>query len=406
MTSRTATTHKTKVLHVITRMDRGGSAQNTLLTCRGLDPNRYSIILACGLSRESRMTRAERRSVEDVLLNLRRQGVRVHWLPSLVRRIDLILDFMAFIDLRRLMIREKPEIVHTHTSKAGIIGRWAAWSAGVPQIVHTPHGHVFYGHFDPIRANIFALMERLTGTITDHFIALTRAEAEDYRRMGLCPVQRLSIIHSGVPISRFSGVRVDVAAGRKHLGISSRGPVVGTAGWLLPIKGPLVLIRAMEIVWETISEASLIYLGHGPLKSDIEREARRLGATHKVHLLGWRPSVDRILPLLDLFVMPSMNEGMGRVVVEAMASGRPVVVSRIGGLTDLVCHGETGLLVTPADAGALATAIIWMLTHPEAARRMGAAGQKRSAGYSVEAMVHQIDRLYAACGKSPTPSKQ
>lgn len=397
MISRTPTAPKTKVLHVITRMDRGGSAQNTLSTCEGLDPDRYTVILACGLSHESRMTAAELRSVAEAMSNAERQGVRVYWLPSLVRRLDPAFDIAAFIDLRRLIIREAPDIVHTHTSKAGILGRWAAWSANVPRIVHTPHGHVFYGHFDPIRARFFALMERLTAIITDHFVALTPAEADDYRRMRLCPERRLSIIHSGVPLSHFSGVRVDVAAASKHFGISSRGPVVGTAGWLLPIKGPLVLIRAMGIVWETIPEASLVYLGHGPLKSAIENEARRLGATRKVHLLGWQPSIHRILPLMDLFVLPSMNEGMGRVVVEAMASGRPVAASRIGGLTDLVRHGETGLLVAPADAGALATAIIWMLTHPEAARLMGAAGKKRSAEYSVEAMVHQMDRLYIAC---------
>jgi hypothetical protein len=169
---------KIKVIHIITRLDRGGSAQNTLLTCHELS-ERYEMVLAHGLSLESKMTGWEKQSVDRRVKEAEGRGVKVIPIPSLVRRVSPVHDLRAFFSLWRLMIKEKPAIVHTHTYKAGILGCWAAKIAGVPIIVHTPHGHVFYGHFGPFATRLFIIIERFTASIMDRIVALSEGERND-----------------------------------------------------------------------------------------------------------------------------------------------------------------------------------------------------------------------------------
>jgi len=168
-----------KVIHIITRLDMGGSAQNTLLTVFSHDRQRYSVSLIKGSTHESAMTEAETQLVEDRLAEAGKHGIEVIDLPSLVRRISPFNDIKAFFSIYCLLGRSKPDIVHTHTSKAGILGRLAAWMARVPIIIHTPHGHVFYGHFGRSLSRIFLQMEKLLGRITHRPIALTPEESND-----------------------------------------------------------------------------------------------------------------------------------------------------------------------------------------------------------------------------------
>jgi len=168
-----------KAVHIITRLDMGGSAQDMLLTCRELS-RKYEIVLAHGLSIESRMTDQETETVERGIKEAIERGVKVIAIPSLVRRISPVQDLKALFYLWRLLIRERPSMVHTHTSKAGILGRLAAKLAGVPIIIHTPHGHVFYGHSTRSFPNSLSSTERLMARITDEIVALTQTEKNDY----------------------------------------------------------------------------------------------------------------------------------------------------------------------------------------------------------------------------------
>ena len=210
-------------------MDMGGSAQNTLLTCLGL-ADRYELLLVYGLSRESRMTKTERRTVLKKLAVARKKGVTVIPVASLVRKIDLFEDIRAFISIWKLIIREKPAIVHTHSSKAGLLGRMAAKIAGVPIIVHTPHGHVFYGHFSPATAKIFLFIERCMTLITDFTVALTKGEKNDYVKLSISHPENIVIIHSGVNIEQYMNVHVDRKDKKMSLGLNPDGLVVGTVG--------------------------------------------------------------------------------------------------------------------------------------------------------------------------------
>jgi glycosyltransferase involved in cell wall biosynthesis len=288
----------------------------------------------------------------------------------------------------------KPPIVHTHTSKAGVLGRLAAWLTRVPIIIHTPHGHVFYGHFSSFFSKVYLLVERVLDRITDHLIALTHGEAKDYIDLRVSQPRKISIIPSGVDLRRFLKKPADGEARRKKLGLPLNVTVVGFVGWLWPIKGVNYLVEAMGKVVQQAPTTLLALVGKGGEESSLKNQVKALNLGDNVVFLGWRPDIEEIMPSFDLLVLPSLNEGMGRVLVEAMAAGLPIVASRVGGIPDLVKDGKNGLLVPPADPTALAEAISKLLNNKEKRERLGAAGRKMCGQFSLEAMVEQIGALY------------
>jgi glycosyltransferase involved in cell wall biosynthesis len=384
-----------KIVHIITRMDRGGSAQNTLLTCQELS-RKYDVVLAHGLSRESKMTDWERQSVDTQIEEARKHGLKDITIPSLVRRIDPVRDIRAFLALWVLLRREKPTIAHTHTYKAGILGCWAAKMAGVPIIIHTPHGHIFFGHFSPLVTRFFMIIERLTAAMVARMVALTKGERRDYVASSVVNPDKMVTIHSGVNIDRFMKVRGSGREKKRSLGLNTNGFVVGTIGWLLPIKGPMYLLKAMAEVWQSHPDIQLVYVGKGDLEKEVKGEAYRTGVSDKVKFLGWRDDIPEIMQILDIFVLPSLNEGMGRVLVEAMASGKPIVASNVGGIPDLVKHGHNGFLVAPGDVNGLSLAIKHLIEDEQLRLKMGAKGRAMSRDYGVEEMIKKIDDLYTS----------
>jgi glycosyltransferase involved in cell wall biosynthesis len=207
-----------------------------------------------------------------------------------------------------------------------------------------------------------------------------------------------SVIHSGVDLQRYRKVAKQRTRKRKELGIPSESLVVGYVGWLIPIKGVTYLVSAMAKVAEKNSKSLLVLVGKGDDKGEeeikLKEQVEKAGLTDKVLFLGWRSDVDEIMGCFDIFVLPSLNEGMGRVLVEAMAAGLPIVASRVGGIPDLVKDGKNGLLVPPADSSALAKATSDLVENMEKRERMGQAGKKMCRPYSADAMVEQIDDLY------------
>lgn len=370
----------------------GGSAQNTLENCIGT-PN-YQVVLVQGLALESGMTPEQEEIVRGRLQQAEALGVKIIVLPSLVRRISPLHDLRAVCSLWRLMRAERPDIVHTHTSKAGIVGRLAAWLARAPIIIHTTHGHVFYGHFSPLMSKVYLIIERLFATFTDRMVALTEGEKQDFIKFSLCPPDKIVKIHSGVKIDKYLNAKVDKETFRQQLGIHPTRLVVGTVGWLWPIKGPMYLLQAMAKVWQQNPECELVYVGRGDLEEELKATAASLGVADKVRFLGWREDIYNIMPLFDLFALPSLNEGMGRVLVEAMAAGKPLVASEVGGVPDLVTPGATGILVPPGDVEALAAAIAEILNDPVKAKKMGDTGRRACRHYSVAAMLERLNAMY------------
>ncbi len=387
---------KVKLIHIITRFDQGGSAENTFLTVRGLDKNRYDLTLVRGLSLESNMNGAEQKVVEERLVEASRCGIRVVTVPDLVRRVDPFLDLKAFVSLVRIIRRERPMIVHTHTSKAGLLGRLAAFLCRVPVIIHTPHGHVFWGYFTSWKTRFFILLERVFALMTDRIITLTEQEKKDHLDVRIGRLEQFRTIHSGVELKKFSRPGIDTRAAREVMGIQPDALVVGTVGRLIPIKGSNFLIEAAHEVIREKPETVFVFLGEGELQREMEDRASQLGIRDRIMFLGWRPDVASIMSTYDVFAFPSLNEGMGKALVEAMAMGKPVVASNVSGIRDLVVNGKNGFLVPPAQPELLAKKILYLLENPPVRQAFGKAGRKIAEMYTADSMVEEIDQLYSA----------
>ncbi|MCX7982781.1 MAG: glycosyltransferase family 4 protein [Syntrophales bacterium] len=386
---------KIKVVHVITRFDKGGSAENTYLTVSGLDRDTYDISLMFGSSVERSTSPAEIKSIEENISHLREKGIEIVHLPYLTRPISPIKDILALTRLYQYFKKTKPVIVHTHTSKAGILGRFAAYLARTPIICHTPHGHVFWGYFSPLETNIFILLEKIAARITDRLIMLTPQERDDHLLYHIAAPEKFEIIHSGVDLLPFLKVgRSERERMRTAMSIKEDEFVVGTVGRLTGIKGHRYLLSAFSLFLRMGGEGILIIVGDGELRSDLEEKARVLKISDRVHFLGWRRDVADIMASFDVFVLPSLNEGMGKVIVEAMASGLPIIASQIGGIKNLVAPGENGFLTPPGDEENLAASLMILYKQPHKRAEMGLRGREKAALYSKEAMVEKIDHLY------------
>ena len=391
-----------RVIHIITRLDRGGSAQNTFLTAMGHDKSKFSVGLVYGSPKT--MSADDATLLNADLQRLDRAGVSVFHVPTLVREINPVLDAWATVALWRLLRRERPEVVHTHTSKAGAVGRLAAWLARVPAVIHTPHGHIFYGYYGTAASALIRLVERLLAKITDRIVTLTDRGAQEHVHYRIARAKKFTTIHSGIDLARFRSVHVDPAVKRKELGLPPDGAMVGTVGRLVPIKGLEWLLNAAPRVLAQFPQACFVIIGDGPLLGELKQLAAELGIGPSVVFLGAREDVPGCLAVLDLFVLPSLNEGMGRVLLEAMAVGCPVVATRVGGIPDIVVDGTTGLLVPPRDDRALAEAILALLRDRSRRAAYGEAARRHVDGrFAVETMVRHVERLYDEvwCEKHP-----
>lgn len=374
-----------RLLHVITRLDPGGSAENTLLTVAGLNPDRYATSLAVGATRgEHSPTEAEARD----------RGVEFVDVPHLVRAVRPWCDLRAAVSLWRLCRRGRFAIVHTHTSKAGLLGRAAARLARVPVIVHTPHGHVFYGYYGALLTRMFVWLERLAARWCDCVVALTEADAAEHVRFGVAPRSHFRVIHSGVDFSAFDACAAGRAEARAALGVPLDGTVIATLGRLTSVKGQVDLVEAFAGVRSRGHDAFLALIGEGEERPSLETRARELGVADRVFLPGWRRDIATALKAVDVFALPSHNEGMGKALVEAMYAGLPCVATRVGGVPELISHGENGLLVRPGQPQELAAALVELVADPERRRRLGAAARERARAYSARAMVDKIEDLY------------
>jgi glycosyltransferase involved in cell wall biosynthesis len=398
-----------KVLHIITRIDRGGSAQNTLLTVRGLSEIPGAIHQSRVVQRRSKWSNDRRpedvdqrreddiRKYEVVLVtgsvrDMDVRNVNLVIIPELGREINLIGDVVCVFKLCRFIRQGRFDIVHTHSSKGGFLGRIAAKLAGTRKILYTPHGHVFFGYFRPLTTSMFVFLERVAALFTDRIIGLTDNEVSDYIERRISRQDRFLVIHSGVEIERFGG---KVNGDRKEaLGIPQDVSVVICVARLVPIKGHRYLIDAIGSVVKELPKTRFLFVGDGGLREELEKQVGSLGIGESVLFLGEREDVPELLDCADIFAISSLNEGMGRAIVEAMAAGLPVAGTSVCGIQNVVIDGVTGLLVPPREPEAFASALIRLLKNEQMARHMGEEGKKRAEMYSAVKMVQKIDRLY------------
>lgn len=365
------------VLHIITRLDVGGSTENTVISATRMPRAEFACCLLSGPTADPPPGLAE---------SLCRAGVQ--WLqePYLRRSVRPVADCLALVGLWRRIRTMRPDLVHTHSSKAGFLGRLAARLAGVPHIVHTPHGHIFAGYFSSVLTTAFTWLERLAARWTDRIITLSDDEARDHLRRG--------IGRPGQFVTIPSGVELETVRSASPVRLVPEGPVVGTVARLVPVKGLQHLIAAAPETLRRCPQARFLLVGDGEMRPALEEQARALGLGDRITFTGFREDVPSLLAGMDVFVLPSLNEGMGRVLVMAMALGKPIVATRVGGIPELLGDGEAGLLVPPGDPAALAEAISALLQDPSRAQALGEAGRRRAPRYSAEAMVASLTKLY------------
>jgi glycosyltransferase involved in cell wall biosynthesis len=366
-----------RVLHIITRLDVGGSTENTLISATRLPRGEFACTLISGETTEPPPGLAE---------HLSRAAVPWIEIPQLRRDVSPMADCRAAWALWRLLRTVPVDIVHTHSSKAGFLGRLAARAAGAPHIVHTPHGHIFDGYFSPATARLFGALERLAARWTDRIITLSDEEAQDHLRLGIGRPDQFVTIPSGVDLTEVvTAPPVRLVTG---------APVVGAVARLVPVKGLQYLIDAAPEILRRVPEARFVLVGDGEMRAALEAQARGMGLADRVTFSGFRKDVPSVMAGMDLVVLPSLNEGMGRVLVMAMALGKPIVATKVGGVAELLGGGESGLLVPPRDPQALAEAVTAILEDPGRARCFGEAGRRRAPRYSAEAMLDSLAKLY------------
>jgi sugar transferase (PEP-CTERM/EpsH1 system associated) len=289
--------------------------------------------------------------------------------------------------------RERPDIVHTHAWGTLVEGLVAARLARVPLVVHGEHGTL---QTRPHQRWV----QRLAWGRTDLVLSVSSRLAERMAREVGFPAARIRTIPNGVDLARFRGGDRDAA--RQALGIPEGAPVVGTVGRLVPVKDQRTLVSAAAVLRASVVGLEVLLVGDGPLRDDLTRQIQTLGLADVVRLLGNRPDVERVLPAFDVFVLPSVSEGMSNTIQEAMGSGLPVVATDVGAARELVVAGQTGLLVPPEDPAALAAALATLLQAPARRAAMGAAARRRAeTGFSMERMVSDYDLVYQELAARP-----
>jgi glycosyltransferase involved in cell wall biosynthesis len=370
---------------VITRLNVGGPAIQAVLLSSRLDPDRFDTLLVAGTET----------ATEGNMIDLGRLEA-----PPALRRVSTLgREISPLDDLRALgalvgLIREfKPDIVHTHLAKAGTLGRVAARISGVPVVVHTYHGTVFRGYFGSLRSRLFLEIERLVARATTRLVAITAGQRRDLIALGIGTYAKVVEIPLGLELAPF----VDAPSGadaRSSLGIGTDELVVAIVARLVPIKDVGLFLRAFAGL--TYAATALV-VGDGEEKARLEAQAAALGIASRCRFLGWQRDMRSIYAAADVVVLTSRNEGSPVSIIEAMAAGRAVVCTDVGGVGDVVTSGATGMLVPHGDAGALAAAIDGLLRDPGLRERLGAEARKAVyPRYDVSRLVTDIAALYTS----------
>jgi glycosyltransferase involved in cell wall biosynthesis len=376
------------VVHIITKMELGGAQQNTLFTVSNLDPRKYETFLLTG--------------EEGELIEEAKKFKNFIIIKDMVREISPLKDIKAFFQVVKILKKIKNQfsepvqiIVHTHSSKAGILGRWAAKAAGVKIIIHSIHGFPF-NDFQPFfKKYTYIVLEKITAKITSHFIAVSSSNIEEGIKRKIFNHDRTTLIRSGINISQFKNPKTEKEETRRNLGIPVDSPVVLMVSCLKPQKAPLDFVKSCSVIKKEIKNAVFVLAGDGELRQEFENEIKKHGLEDSFHLLGWRRDISEIINAADVLVLTSRWEGLPRVIPQAMAASVPVVVTRVNGSPEAVKEGENGFLLTPGDINGIAEKTIFLLENPEKAKVMGQKGSFMVEAFDIHKMVADQERLYA-----------
>ena len=383
-----------RILRIIARLNVGGPARHVVLLNAGLQGRGHQTLLAYGVVDASEAS-LEAPAIES--------GIPLARQERLVSRVRPGSDLRALIALVRLIFREQPDVVHTHTAKAGMPGRLAAVAyngtrsrARRALVVHTFHGHVFEGYFRPGISALVVRAERWLAHATDIIVTISpRQKADITGRFTVARAEKTVVVPLGLQLEQLLAMPAGAPDLRGAIGAATGDVVVGFAGRMVKVKDLPTLVRAFARAYSTVPALRLVLAGNGPERAAVEALAGDLHVSHRVHFLGWVDDLPRFYSTLDVFALSSVNEGTPVAAIEAMAAGRAVVATSVGGVPDVVEHDTSGLLVPPRDADALGAALARLAADRELRAAMGAAGRARAMErYSHLRLVDDIERLY------------
>lgn len=365
-----------RVMHIVTRLNVGGAARQIRLLNAGLPERGFEPFVVSG--REG--AREGRLAVD---------GANAVVVPSLVREMRPIDDVRAFRSIAHLLREQRPFLVHTHLAKAGTIGRIAARRSGTPVLVHTFHGHVLRGYFSPAVSRALLEVERRLASRTDALVAVSHHVRDELLELGIGSPERWRVIPVGIALDMYADTEGARATARTRLDLPTAGPLVGIVGRLVPIKDLDTFLRGAARLAASHDDAAFVVAGDGELRPALEARARSL-LGKRVRFLGWVEDLSALYAALDVVVLTSRNEGTPVSLIEAGAAGRPVVATRVGGVSEVVDDGATGWLVSQGDDGALSARVARLLERPEEAAAFGEAAKalvadRFSAARTVEA---------------------
>lgn len=380
-----------KVLHPITRLIIGGAQENTMLTADYHShlpefEGKYQVDVVCGPQ-----TGPEGSLIEET----KHRGVKLTIMPEMVREVSPINDLKAIFKLRKMMLDGRYDIVHTHSSKAGVLGRIAAKWAGVPHIVHTVHGWSYHEHMSDRKKNFYVALEKIGYRAGDAMITVSPKDIDKGLAEGIGRREDYTVIRSGIELDRFGQVdeqtRIKM---RQMLGIPTDALVIGSVTRLSEQKDPLTMIEAMARTHQQRPDSWFLIVGDGALRPDVEAKISSFGLNERILLTGLRRDVPELIATFDIFMLASLWEGLPRVLPQAMASGLPIVCTRADGSAEAVIDGENGFLVEPQQPDQIAEKLIKLIDDEPLRNKMAAAGKKLVPTFGARKMVQDIDLLY------------
>lgn len=391
-----------RVLLVITGLATGGATNVVLDIARHLRSRpEFEVELVTGPIPPGR---------NDVTHRAFEMGIPTTVVPSLVNRISPFTNFKAVSELYKIMVRGEFDIVHTHSSVAGIVGRFAALAAGIPVILHHVHGWALHKGMSRMTKWIYLTLERVCASFTDRIITVAGPDIRKGFDSGIGKQEKFTLIHNGIDLEKFRQARSPEKKLRASLGLAPNSKVVGMVGRLDEQKNPMDLIRAAAIVVKSYPNVQFLVVGDGNLRPECESLIEEHGLQGKFLLPGFRDDVARILPMLSITAMSSLWEGLPLAFMEAMSAGKPIVANDVDGASDVVKEGETGFLVPPQRPDLMAERILTLLNDEPLCEQMGSVAQERSENYSLQKMIGSLDSLYkerfAAFHNDPPRSKQ
>lgn len=370
-----------RVLHVHTMPVITGSGIETLMTMDGLDKNTYEVEFACAPG-------------GALIAEVERAGIPFRPVPHLVQEVSPYSDVKALFELISVMKEGQYHIVHSHNSKAGFIARLAARWCKVPIVIHTVHGFSFHNAERAWRRKLFTWLERFAARYADKLVVVSNPLREWGLNLSIGRPEQYVTIYGGIEIAKFEA-DVDVAKKRKEFGIGSADKVVGVVSKLWEGKGHKDVLHAAKKIVAEIPDVKFMIVGEGYLQEELVKLTHELGLNKHVIFTGFRTDIAEINSTFDVAVLASYFEGMGRVLLEAMAVGKPIVATRVGGIVDVVDDSDTGILVPPREPEALAQALITLLRNKDMRACMGQAGKKKvDERFSADTMVSKIQDLY------------